>query len=202
MELSELQNLWSNNDQKLEENLRLNREILKQLLLRKPERRISWLKFHSLYRVVLPLIILPVFISEIKFRDETSFYIGIFLFGSFSTLTYAWAIMYFLKAIKIDFSNQIILMRKQIAELEKWRLRTTKIGLLLVPIALIGIYLTAGFKFKVHEITFYSLTPLLLALIVFVSSVYITFKYSISERFRKLNQEIAELEKLMDQENE
>ena len=200
MELSELQNLWSNNDQKLKENLRLNREILKQLLLRKPERRISWLKFHSLYRVVLPLIILPIFISEIKFRDETSFYIGIFLFGSFSTLTYAWAIMYFLKAIKIDFSNQIILMRKQIAELENWRLKTTKIGYLLVPIGLIGIYLTAGFK--IHEITLYSLLPLFLAMIIFASSVYITFKYSISERFRKLNQEIAELEKLMDQENE
>lgn len=197
MELSELQNLWLNNDQKLKENLRLNREILRQLLQRKPERRISWLKFHSSFRVILPLIILPIFISQIKFRNEPSFYIGIFLFGSFSTLTYVWAIKYFLKVMKIDFSNQLVLLKKQITELEKSKLKTTKIAYLLVPIALIGIYLIADIR--IYKINFYSLSSLFLTMIVFASSVYITFKYSISHRFRKLNQEITELENLLDQ---
>lgn len=197
MELSELQNLWLNNDQKLKENLRLNREILKQLLQKKPERRISWIKFQSTFRIILPLVFLPIFISQVKFRDESSFYIGVFLFGSFCILTYVWAIMYFLKVMRIDFTNQIVLLKKQITELEKSKLKTTKIGLLLVPLALTGIYLTAGFR--IHEITLYSMLPLFLTVIVFASWVYIIFKYSIFERFRRLNQEINELEKLMDQ---
>lgn len=199
MEFSELQNLWFDNDQKLKENLRLNREILKQLLQKKPERRISWIKFHSIFNLILPLVILPIVISQIKFRDEFSFYIGVFLFGSFCILTYVWAIMYFLKVMRIDFTNQIVLLKKQITELEKSKLKTTKIGYLLVPFALTGIYLIADIR--IHKITFYSLLPLFLTLIVFVSSVYITFKYSIFERFRKLNQEITELEKLMDRGN-
>jgi hypothetical protein len=197
MELSELQNLWLNNDQKLKENLRLNREILKQLLQKKPERRISWIKFHSIFNLILPLVIIPIFITQVKFRDEPSFYIGVFLFGSLCTLTYIWAIMYFLRVIKINFTNPIILLKQQIAELEKSKLKTTRIGYLLVPFILTGVYLIADIK--IQKITLYSMLPLFLTFIVFASSVYITFKYTISERFRKLNQEIAELEKLMDQ---
>ena len=108
-----------------------------------------------------------------------------------------WAIKYFLKVMKIDFSNQLVLLKKQITELEKSKLKTTKIAYLLVPIALIGIYLIADIR--IYKINFYSLSSLFLTMIVFASSVYITFKYSISHRFRKLNQEITELENLLDQ---
>jgi hypothetical protein len=197
MELSELQKLWFDNDQRLKENLRLNREILRQLLQKKPERRISWIKLHSIFNLILPIVILPFVITQIQFRDEPSFYIGVFLFGSLCTLTYIWAILYFLKVIKVDFTNPIILLKQQIAELEKSKLKTTRIGYLLVPFVLTGVCLIADIK--IQKITFFSLLPLFLTVIVFASSVYITFKYSISERFRKLNQEIAELEKLMDQ---
>jgi hypothetical protein len=52
----------------------------------------------------------------------------------------------------------------------------------------------------IHKITFsYSLVsfiPLLLIILVFISSMYFTFKYSIYERFRKLNKEIDDLEQL------
>lgn len=196
MELNELQSLWTKQDETMKENIRLNREILRHLLQQKPERRISWIKFQSIFNLILPLIILPIFLLQIKFRNEPSFYIGALLFGSFCILTYTWAIRHFLMVMKIDFSNQIVLLKKQIAELEKSKLKTTKIGYLLVPVALTGIWLTAGFR--IHEISFHSMLPLILILIVFASSVYITFKYSIFERYKRLNQEITEMEKLMD----
>ncbi|MBK7711170.1 MAG: hypothetical protein IPJ37_09640 [Bacteroidales bacterium] len=43
---------------------------------------------------------------------------------------------------------------------------------------------------------FLTLLPLLLIIIVFFSSMYITFKYSIHEQFEKLNKEIDEIEQL------
>jgi hypothetical protein len=194
MELTELQSLWTKQDETLRENIRLNREILKLLLQRKPEKRIRWIKIHSIYELILPLILLPIFIPQMEFRNETSFYIGAFLFGTFCIITYIWAVKYFLKVMKIDFSSTIIILKRQIAELEKNRLKTKKIGLILFPFVLIGIFMLGGFR--IHEFTFYSMLPLLLIVVVFSASVYITFKYSIFERFRKLNKEISELEKL------
>jgi F0F1-type ATP synthase membrane subunit b/b' len=43
---------------------------------------------------------------------------------------------------------------------------------------------------------FVSMIPLILMILVFLSSMYITFKYSIYERFKKLNKDIDEIERL------
>jgi hypothetical protein len=196
MELAELQNLWTKQDEKMKENIRLNREILRQLLLKKPEKRIAWIKFHSIFELILPLILLPIFIPRMQFSDEFAFYLGAFLFGAFCITTYIWAIRYFVLVMKIDFSCSIIQLKRQIAELEKNKLKTKKLGLLLFPIVLIVIFILGGFT--INEFTLFSMLPILLIFIVFIASVYITFKYSIFERFRKLNQEIKELEKLVD----
>jgi hypothetical protein len=200
MELAELQNLWTKQDETLKENVRLNREILRQLLQQKPEKRILWIKLHSIYELILPLILLPIFIPSMQFRDEFTFYLGATLFGAFCVITYCWAIRYFLLVMKIDFSSSIIILKRQIAELEKNKLRTKKIGFILFPFVLVGIFMMGGFR--IHEFTFFSMLPLLFILVVFSASVYITFKYSIFERFRKLNREISELERLGKEEQE
>jgi hypothetical protein len=198
MELSELQNLWTKQDETLRENIRLNREILRLLLQRKPEKRIRWIKIHSIYELILPLILLPIVIPQMEFRNDTSFYIGALLFGSFCTITYIWTVNYFLKVMKIDFSSPIIALKKQIAALEKSKLRTTRLGYVFAPVVMVGIFLLGGFH--IYKVTFYSMLPLFLIVIVFSISVYVTFKYSIFERFRKLNREISDLEKLMEEE--
>jgi ABC-type multidrug transport system fused ATPase/permease subunit len=59
----------------------------------------------------------------------------------------------------------------------------------------------AGFLLMIiHKINislnFVSIIPLLLMILVFLSSMYITFKYSIYERFKKLNKDIDEIERL------
>lgn len=59
----------------------------------------------------------------------------------------------------------------------------------------------AGFLLMIiHKITFsfdfLSVLPLLLIVLVFFSSMYFTFKYSIYERFIKLKKDIEEIEQL------
>jgi hypothetical protein len=59
----------------------------------------------------------------------------------------------------------------------------------------------AGFLMMIiHKINFslnfISMLPLLLMILVFLSSMYVTFKYSIYERFKRLNKDIYDIERL------
>jgi len=47
MELAELQNIWQEYDKKISENTRLNKEILRLMLLSKPRERVNWIKIKA-----------------------------------------------------------------------------------------------------------------------------------------------------------
>ncbi len=194
MELSELQNSWIESNAKIDENIRINREILRQMLIKKPERRIAAIKFHAIWELVLPLILLPIIISQVKVRDDIYFYIGAVFFSAFCVLTYYWAIRYFLKVMEIDFSSPIIVLKRQVAELERLKLRTKRLGYILTPFVLASVFMITGIH--IQKITPYSMLPLFLIVIVFAATFFITTKYTISGRFKKLNEEIGELERL------
>ena len=89
----------------------------------------------------------------------------------------------------------VLSIKKVVAQLEKYKIKTTRLRYLLMPFAMTGFLLMI-----IQKITFsYSLVsfiPLLLIIFVFFSSMYLTFKYSIYERFRKLNKEIDDLKNL------
>jgi hypothetical protein len=193
MELIELQNIWQQYDRKLSENTRLNKEILKMMLKSKPEKRVTWIKLTAAWRLLLPIvIILFMMVPRVEFRNETSFYVGFLLFGPFALLTYYWAIRYYLLVNRIDFSNTVATIKKNIKEVEKYKIKMTKYGCILSPFGLIGVFLIAN----IPILSKHSLLPVSLIISVFIISLYVTFKYSIFERFKKLNMEIDEIEQL------
>jgi len=194
MELDELQNIWLQYDRKITDNTHLNKEILKRMLITKPEKRLNWIKIKAGFNVLSPVIlILLIKVMDMKFSLTTNFYIGLSLFLSLFIINYSWNIRYFLLIRKIDFSAAILSIKKQIAELEKYKIKTTRVRYLIMPFAILGIFLMIFKKpiFNAESIVFF-----VLVLIVFISSIYYTFKYSISEQFRKLNKEITEIEEL------
>jgi hypothetical protein len=193
MELIELQDIWQQYDKKLSENTRLNKEILKMILKSKPEKRVTWIKLTAAYRLLFPIvIILVMMVPRVEFRNETSFYVGFLLFGPFALLTYYWAIRYYLLINKIDFSNSIATIKKNIKEVEKYKIKMTKYGCILSPFGLTGVFLIAN----IPILSKHSFLPISLIISVFIISIYVTFKYSIFERFKKLNMEIDEIEQL------
>jgi len=199
MEITELQNIWQEYDKKISENTRLNKEILRQLLLEKPQRRLNWIKIKAGLWIFSPaLFVFLVMILNVQFSISTRFFIGLGLFLPVFIITYIWDIRYYIMIRGIDFSMPILSIKKVIAELEKNKIKTTKIRYLLMPLAMAGFILMI-----IHKITFsfdfFSILPLLLIVLVFFSSMYVTFKYSIYERFKKLNKEIKEIE-LLEQE--
>jgi len=193
MELIELQNIWQQYDKKLSENMNLNKEILRRLLQSKPEKMITWIKLKAGFNLILPIVIISVMmIPNVVFRNEISFYTGFLLFTSFALITYYWAIRYYLLLNKIDFNNPITLIKKDIKQVEKYKIKVTKFSYIFAPFGLTGVFLIADMPlFSKH-----SMLPISLILIVFLFSIYITFKYSIFERFAKINREIEEIEKL------
>ncbi len=194
MELNELQSLWIENDKKISDNIRLNKEILKRMLISKPEKRFNWIKIKAEISLFSPIILfLALLVTDIQFRLTVNFYIGLGLFAVIYVTNYVWGIRYFLLIRKIDFSGNILSLKKDIAELEKYKIKITRISYMLMPFAILGIFLML-----IHKPIYNAESIVMLALIVlvYISSIYYTFKYSIYERFRKLNKEIAEIEEL------
>ena len=193
MELIELQNIWQQYDKKLSENTRLNKEILKMMLKSKPEKRVTWIKLKAAFNLILPIVlILGILVPRVEFRNETSFYIGFLLFGPFALLTYYWAIRYYLLITKIDFNQSITTIKKNIKEVEKYKIKITKFGYNFVPFAMTGVFLIAN----IPILSKHSILPISLIISVFIISAYITIKYSIVERFKTINREIEEIEQL------
>ena len=196
MELSELQIIWQEYDKKISQNTRLNKEILRLMLLSKPRRRLNWIRIRAIISVFSPIIFVTVLlVLKVPFHIGLSFYIGLALFIPVYTITYIWDIEYFKLIRKIDFSMQVLTLKKEIAQLEKYKIKKTQIRYMLMPFAMAGFLLmiihSMNFSFN-----FVSMIPLQLMILVFLSSMYITFKYSIYERFKKLNKDIDEIERL------
>jgi hypothetical protein len=193
MELTELQNIWQQYDRKISENTRLNKEILRKILISQPQKRVNWIRSKAIFNLVLPIAAILFFlVPNVEFRNEASFYIGFMLFGPFAIITYYWAIRYYLLINKIDFTDSITGIKKNIREVEKYKIKIKKFGFLLSPLAMTGIFLIA----EIPVFSKSSLLPMSLIILVFVTSVYYTFRYSIFEQFKKINMEIDEIEQL------
>jgi hypothetical protein len=193
MEILQLENIWKEYDKKITDNTRINKEILRRMLISKTERRLNWIKIKVGFNILSPVIFITlILILDVQFLFGTNFYIGLSLFLPIYLITYIWEIKYFKLIRNIDFSMPVLSIKKLIAELEKYKIKTTRIKYLLMPLAMTGFFLMI-----IHKITFkfdfLSIIPLLLIILVYILSFYFTFKYSIYEIFKKLNSEIGEI---------
>ena len=193
MELNELQNNWNQYDLKISESIRINKKILKRILISKPEKRVSRIKIRAMVNIFLPLgLVLFFLIHDLHYRDTFDFYIGLGTFIVLGTIGYFWTIKYYFMISKIDFSKPVLTIKKEIKELEKYKIKTSRLAYLFAPFAMMGIFLAA-------EIPIFSKSLFLfltLVILVMAFSIYYNFKYSISERFKKLNLEIDEIQQL------
>jgi hypothetical protein len=196
MELVEIENIWKEYDRKISENTRLNKEILRQMLLSKPRKRLNWIKIRAGLNILSPAVFVSLLLLlDVHFCLTTRFYIGLVLFLPVYAITYTWDIRYFMLTRNLDLSSPILTVKKAIAEMEKYSIKTTRLRYILMPFAMTGFLLMIIQRITISY-NIVSLLPFLLIILVFISSIYLTFKYSIYERFKKLNKDIDEIEKL------
>lgn len=203
MELMELQNLWLENNRKLDETLQLNREIMNKLLKAKPERRLTRIKAEVLLNLILPIVILivilfGVWVPDVNFKYDRQFYVGVIMFGIGYVLTYILSARYYWHLLKIDFTQSVLDIKTKVLRAEAFNLKTTRLKYLLMPFGITGILLLLGVPiFSLKNVSFQSMIPLLLIVLVFIGSILVTFKYTLVQRFKKLKFEISELEMLI-----
>jgi hypothetical protein len=193
MDLNELQTIWQQYDTDLKENTRINKEILKQVLLAKPEKRMSREKIKAGINLLLPIIlVLLVLIPNVQVRATIEFYSGALLFGIVFSTIYYWSVKYYLLIGKMDFSESLTSIKKKVKQIKKYKIKLKKVSYILMIPGIVGIFLMGGFPLFSTSSVF----PVTLIVLVMLFSVYLTFRYSVGEHFRKLNQEIEALEKL------
>lgn len=193
MELLQLESIWKSYDKKIADNTRINKEILRRMLISKPEKRLNWFKIKAGFNVLSPAIFVTlILVLDVQFYFKTSFYIGLALFLPIYLVTYIWDIQYFRLIRNIDFTMPVLSIKKSIAESAKYRIKTTRIKFLLAPIAMVGFFLMLNLKITI-KLDFVSNIPFLLIIIVYIFSFRFTLKYSIYEQFKKLNNEIEEI---------
>ena len=193
MELIELQALWQQYDKNILDSTKINKEVLKRILISKPEKRLNLEKIKAGLNLILPIVlILFILVPNIKFRHSIDFYVGIFIFGMVFSVLYYWSVRYYILIGRIDFSSPITLIKKNIKQLEKYKIKLKRFGFILMPFGFIGIFLLGEFPIFSKD----SILPISLIILVMIISIYHTFKYSIFEQFRILNREIEEVEKL------
>lgn len=193
MELLELQAIWQQYDKNILENTKINKEVLKRILISKPEKRLNREKIKAGLNLILPIVlILFILVPNIKYRPSIDFYVGVFMFGMVFSVLYYWSVRYYMLIRRIDFSSSITLIKKNIKQLEKYKIKLKSLGFIIMPFGLIGIYLLGEFPAFSKD----SILPVSLIILVMITSIYYTFKYSVFEQFRILNREIDEVEKL------
>ncbi|MDL2215183.1 hypothetical protein LJC00_03245 [Dysgonomonas sp. OttesenSCG-928-M03] len=194
MELIELENIWKEYDRKIADNTRLNKEMLKRMLTVRPERRLNWMKIKSTINLFSPLILLIItLLMNIRFSfPVVNFFIGLGLFIPVYTLSYFWDIKYYLKVKEINFTDATLTTKRKIIELEKYKVRLTRIRTMLMPLAISGALLML---FNISFLNRQFIIFLVLTTLVYIASSYYRFK-SVYEWFKILNKEIEEIENL------
>lgn len=197
MELTELENIIKGYDKKIDEHIALNRDVLKRILSDKSNKHMRIERLKTVYQLGSPLLLpcllaIIIEVMNIRISYTVNFYIGLGLFIPVFLFTWGLNIKYYQLIRKLNFSNPLTTIKKQIAELERYSIWMTKIRNLLTPLLIAGMLLIF-IPQNVYHMEFILLL-VLTASVFIVSSFY--RNYSVRERYRVLKGEIKEMEAL------
>ncbi len=192
MEWTELQALWQQQDARIAESTRINKEILKRMIRKNSEKRLKWMKFWAAYGMIVPISVVCIaLVSNIKFRNEWDFYLGLILLVITFTIDLYHTYQYYLSIRDINFTNQVAKTKKQLIQVDKLKRNISKWGFLTFLVALPGVCLIA--QLPVINLRF-------VIFIIFIT-LFAMIKYYIHlKRFKKqlssFNAELNEIEQL------
>lgn len=197
MELNELGNIIKEYDKKIDENIALNRDVLKRILSDKPNKHIRIERLKSLYQLGTPLLLpcliaIIIEVTNVRISFTPNFYIGIGLFIPVFLFVWSLNIKHYLLIRKVNFSIPTILIKKQIAELERYCIWMTRVRNIFMPLLIAGMLLIFVPQSVCH-------VEFILLLVLVISIFTITSFYrnsSVRERYRVLKEEIEEMHAL------
>ncbi|MEG1607127.1 MAG: hypothetical protein RR066_05525 [Mucinivorans sp.] len=197
MELVELEKLLQDCDSRLTQEVTINRDALRKLLIAKPQKMMKMERFKVIYQLVGPFLLVGLLaivmsLADIQLTIASNFYIGLGLFAPTFLFLWSLQIRHYLLIRQVDFSAPIVLVEKQMAILERYALWVMRVRNLCMPLAIAGMLLI--FIPQSVDVFYFVIMVLLVALVFTVSAFY--HNYSLKQRYAALNHEIAELDAL------
>jgi hypothetical protein len=192
MEIEELKSIWQQYDSKLDNLERLNKKLIMETLSKKPQKKLNWMKYRSLYALIsAPVIIIVALQDYWKVENiDLKFIIGCFL--ALLVLVYACYVEFksFMILKDVDLSNDsIIESARKVSAFKSIFVNRQKYVIMTFPILFCGIILIGwkSFRFDTHTILYMS------ALCVFALFWGIKQYKNRKEKIDQLHKEILDL---------
>ena len=192
MEYKDLGILWKQYDEKLDNLEKLNKKLLKETLLQKPQKKLKWLEYRGLYSVIAIPIILPVTLHPLFKMENINW---VFILGCI--LTFLVALYLFIMVFrnysilrKIDLHTDSVM--KSLNEITKFKeiLNTLQKSVFITyPVLFAGIMMMGwnSFVFSTNKII------LVIVLVVITHILGIWNQRRHKEKISKLEKDIMEL---------
>ena len=192
MEYKELEILWKQYDEKLNNLEKLNKKLMKETLLQKPQKKLKWLEYEGLYAVIITPIVFPVALHSL-FKVENINWV--FILGciiSFIVVSYLFIMILksYLILRKIDLHTDSVM--KSLSEITKFKeISNTlqKSVYITYPVLFAGIMMMGwnSFVFTTNRI-------ILVILFIVISQILSFWKSRRDkEKINRLEKDIAEL---------
>lgn len=195
MEYRELEMLWKQYDEKLDNLEAINKRLLKETLLTKPQKKMNRLEFSSLYGLIaIPIIILIALHPNFKTENiDWKFILGCLL--TFIVVLYLCVenLRSYLILKNMDLNSDTIIQSfGKVIKLKKISNNFQKSVFLYYPVICLGITLIGwnNFVFNLNTILFLSI----LFVITYCLNIWGVRKYE--ERINRLEKDIIELKEL------
>jgi len=198
METKKLQEMWTDFDRKISENTRLNKEILKQILVSKSERRFSKVILKVVIEIIVVIIMLVYFyVKHVSFQPTIVFSIGLIIFIAAIGIPVTGHIRYLLMLYRINFSESVLSLKKKINESERIKEKNSRHDRFMVLLILISAWLISqDFKDMILHYSKILGEPLFIVSIIVSAIVVLTIKHYRDKTLDRLNNEISEIEEL------
>jgi hypothetical protein len=204
MELNELQNIWMQYDRKISENTRLNKEILKRMLISKSERKFSKVILTACIEVIVTIILVVYFLAKhLSFQPQIEFFIGLIVFVAAIGIPVIGHIRYILILYRMNFSESVLSLRKKINESEKIKEKNIRYGRLMVPFILLSVLFVSTDIKNITMLHFSKIIdePIFFAFAALISVILSLFfilsiKHFKDKTLNEIDHELSEIEEL------
>ena len=192
MEIEELKTIWQQYDSRLDHLEKLNKKLIMETLSKKPQKKLNWIKYRSLFSIFMLPIILTFGLHDC-FRIEN---VDLkFIIGSLLTLVFVVVLSYlnfkgFMVLQGVDLSNDsIIESARKVTEFKRLFVSKRKFNLMVFPLFFAGILLIGWKSFH------FDLNTIVVLIGVFVFSLALGYKQlkMYKARIERLEKEIHDL---------
>jgi|UPI0004177767 hypothetical protein len=157
MELDDLKQAWQALDRQLQQQKRINLELLAETRMRKARAGLRWLQVLAVGQVVVGLVV-TIFCARFwsSHLHEPALLLSGIVLHAYGVAMIVAGVMEMLLLVRTDYAAQVVTIQKYLALLRQWRIRTRRWfalaqWLLWIPVTLVMLEYLFGFNLWAHS---------------------------------------------------